>query len=143
MIGEMLMCAALIAAPACAATSMEAKDWKGHEPSLYTGEHYHPKWAGVRKCISFRESRHNYRARSSISTASGNYQFLDSQWRVSLTYMMIRESRSTADGLMDEIKALRHHPIQEWNRYFQDRAFYTAWDNGRGADHWNLTRHGC
>ena len=143
MITEVLMCAALLTAPACAASSMEAKDWKGHEPSLYTGQHYHHKWAKVRKCIMHRESRYNYRARGTISTASGAYQFLDSQWRISLTYMMIRESRSTADGLISEIKALRQLPIQEWNRYWQDRAFYTAWDNGRGADHWNQTRHGC
>ena len=143
MITEVLMCAALLTAPACAASSMEAKDWKGHEPSLYTGQHYQSKWAGVRKCIMHRESRSNYRARGTISTASGAYQFLDSQWRISLTYMMIRESRSTADGLISDIKELRNHPIQEWNRYWQDRAFYTAWDNGRGADHWNQTRHKC
>jgi len=143
MITEVLMCAALLTAPACAANSMEAKDWKGYEPSLYTGQHYHSKWAKVRKCIMHRESRSNYRARGTISTASGAYQFLDSQWRISLTYMMIRESRSTADGLISEIKELRQHPIQHWNRYWQDRAFYTAWDNGRGADHWNQTRHKC
>jgi len=143
MITEVLICAALLAAPACVAHSKDAEDWKGYESSLYTGQHYHSKWAGVRQCIMHRESRYNYRARSTVSTASGAYQFLDSQWRISLTYMMIRESRSTADGLISEIKALRNKPIQEWNRYWQDRAFYTAWNNGRGADHWNQTRHGC
>jgi len=143
MITEVLICAALLAAPACVAHSKDAEDWKGHETSLYTGQYYHSKWAGVRKCIMHRESRYNYRARSTVSTASGAYQFLDSQWRISLTYMMIRESRSTADGLISEIKELRNKPIQEWNRYWQDRAFYTAWNNGRGADHWNKTRHGC
>lgn len=143
MITEILMCAAIMIAPTCAANSVEAKDWKGYEPSLYTGQHYESKWAQVRKCIMHRESRSNYRARSTISTASGAYQFLDSQWRVSLTHMMIKESKATRDGLIDDIKALRAKPIQAWNRYYQDRAFYTAWDNGRGADHWNLTRHGC
>jgi hypothetical protein len=137
------MCAALITAPACVANSQDAQDWKGYEPSLYTGKHYDKKWAGVRKCIMHRESRFNYRARSSISTASGAYQFLDSQWRISLTHMMIQESRATKDGLIDEIKALRAKPIQTWNRYYQDRAFYTAWNNGQGAKHWNQTRHGC
>ena len=130
-------------APACVANSQDALDWKGYEPSLYTSQHYHKKWAGIRKCIMHRESRYNYRARGTISTASGAYQFLDSQWRVSLTYMMIKESRATKDGLIDDIKDLRAKPIQTWNRYYQDRAFYTAWDNGRGADHWNQTRHGC
>jgi hypothetical protein len=66
MLGEIVMCAALITAPACVANSDAAKDWKGYEPSLYTGKHYHKKWAGVRKCIMHRESRSNYRARSSI-----------------------------------------------------------------------------
>jgi hypothetical protein len=143
MIAEILVCAALLTAPACVANSPAAKDWKGYEPSLYTGLHYDSKWAGVRKCIQHRESRHNYRARSSISTASGAYQFLDSKWRVSLTHMMIQESRATRDGLIEDIKALRDKPIEKWNRYYQDRAFFTAWDNGRGADHWNQTRHGC
>jgi hypothetical protein len=143
MIAEILICAAMITAPACVANSPESQDWKGYEPSLYTGPHYDKKWAGVRKCIQYRESRYNYRARSSISTASGVYQFLDSQWRISLTYMMIKESKATRDGLIDEIKALRNKPINQWNRYYQDRAFFTVWDNGRGADHWNLTRHGC
>ncbi len=143
MIAEILLCAAMITAPACVANSTAAEDWKGYEPSLYVGEHYDSKWAAVRKCIMHRESRFNYRARSSISTASGAYQFLDSQWRISLTYMMIQESKVTADGLIEDIKALRNKPIQEWNRYYQDRAFFTAWDNGRGADHWNQTRHGC
>lgn len=142
MIGELLLCASIMTGPVCAAHSEDAKDWKGYEPSMYTGQHYDSKWAQVRKCIQHRESRFNYRARSSISTAAGAYQFLES-WHMSLTYMMIKESRATKDGLIDEIIALRKKPIEKWNRYFQDRAFYTAWDNGRGADHWNLTRHGC
>lgn len=143
MITEIFMCAAIITAPTCAANSPDALDWKGYEPSMYQGQYYHSKWAQVRKCIMHRESRSNYRARSSISTAAGAYQFLDSQWRISLTHMMIQESRATKDGLISEIKALRNKPIQAWNRYYQDRAFYTAWDNGKGADHWNQTRHGC
>ena len=125
------------------AESKEAKDWKGFEPSLYRGVHFSAQWRNVRECIMYRESRFNYRGRSSISTAAGAYQFLDSQWRESLTHMMIKESREANDGLIPEIKELRDKPIQKWNRYFQDRAFYTAWDNGNGKSHWDLTRHNC
>ena len=146
MIPELLLCAALMTSPACventAAHSAAARDWKGHELSLYKGQHYHSKWALVRQCIMHRESRSNYRARGTVSSAAGAYQFLEA-WHMGLTYMMIKESKATGDGLIGDIKALRARPIQEWNRYFQDRAFYTAWNNGRGADHWNLTRHGC
>jgi len=146
MIPELLLCAALMTSPACventAAHSAAARDWKGHERSLYKGQHYHSKWALVRQCIMHRESRSNYRARGTVSSAAGAYQFLEA-WHMGLTYMMIKESKATGDGLIGDIKALRARPIQEWNRYFQDRAFYTAWNDGRGADHWNLTRHGC
>jgi hypothetical protein len=146
MIPELLLCAALVTSPACventAAHSAAAKDWKGHERSLYNGQHYHSKWALVRQCIMHRESRSNYRARGTVSSAAGAYQFLEA-WHMGLTYMMIKETKATGDGLIGDIKALRARPIQEWNRYFQDRAFYTAWNNGKGADHWNLTRHGC
>jgi hypothetical protein len=146
MIPELLLCAALVTSPACventAAHSAAARDWKGHERSLYKGQHYHSKWALVRQCIMHRESRSNYRARGTVSSAAGAYQFLEA-WHMGLTYMMIKESKVTGDGLIGDIKALRARPIQEWNRYWQDRAFYTAWDNGRGAEHWNLTRHGC
>ena len=146
MIPELLLCAALVTSSACventAAHSAAARDWKGHERSLYKGQHYHSKWALVRQCIMHRESRSNYRARSTVSSAAGAYQFLEA-WHMGLTYMMIKESKATGDGLIGDIKALRARPIQEWNRYWQDRAFYTAWNNGRGADHWNLTRHGC
>jgi hypothetical protein len=143
MIAAILICAAIITAPTCVANSTAAQDWKGYEPSLYIGKHYDSKWAHVRKCIMHKESRFNYRTRSSISTASGAYQFLDSKWRSGLIYMMLDESRSTRDGLIDDLKTLRNKPIHTWNRYYQDRAFYTAWDNGKGAKHWDQTRHSC
>ena len=147
MIATILLCGALMTSPAAAegeaAQSKAAKDMRGHEPSLYKGKHYDSKWAAVRQCIMHRESRSNYTSRSSISSAAGAYQFLDNKWRVSLTHMMIKESRATGDGLIGDIKALRAQPIEDWNRYYQDRAFYTAWRNGKGAKHWNQTRHNC
>jgi hypothetical protein len=26
--------------------------------------------------------------------------------------------------------------MQQWNRYWQDRAFWTIWRDGRGKSHW-------
>ncbi len=121
------------------AHSTQAQDWKGFEPSLYTGKWFNPEDENVRECISFRESRHNYRGTNSKSSAQGNYQFIDASWRDSLTYMMIHESRENGDGLISEIRELRNKPISEWNRYYQDRAFWTAWQHGAGAKHWALT----
>lgn len=119
--------------------SRAAYDMKGFEQSLYQGKWYKKKWESKRKCIMWRESRFNYRAANKSSSARGAYQFLDSQWRVSLTYMLMPEH---AD-MKKEVKALRDKPIHKWNRYWQDAAFYTAWRNGKGAKHWYLTGSNC
>jgi len=86
-----------------------------------------------------RESGFRYTAKNKSSSASGAYQFLDTQWRRGLVYMMLTESRKTNDGLTEQIKPLFAQPITKWDRYFQDRAFYTAYAHGKGAAHWAQT----
>lgn len=146
MFGSFLLSVALLITPATditgksAALSGAAQDMHGYEPSLYTGKWYDSKWESTRKCIMQRESRHNYRAANSRSSARGAYQFLDSQWRRSLTFMLMPEH---AD-MKKEVKALRNKPIHKWNRYWQDAAFYTVWRHGEGKHHWYLGgRLGC
>ena len=34
------------------------------------------------------------------------------------------------------VRALRKTTPNNWNRYWQDRAFWTIWRNGEGAGHW-------
>ena len=119
-----------------AAFHPNAKDMQGWEKSMYRGIWFDPTAWNERKCIMQRESHFNYRAKNRTSSASGAYQFLDRQWRDGLVWMMLDESKETKDGLRSEIKKLRHKPITKWSRYFQDRAFYTAWRFGKGAHHW-------
>ena len=113
-----------------------AKDPTGIYPSLYQGKWYNPKYDDFRRCIMRRESRGNYRAANPSSSARGAYQFLDSQWRDGLTYMMIKEEKKTGGKRVKEIRALRKKPIHKWSRYYQDRAFWTAFRHGDGAHHW-------
>lgn len=115
-----------------AAVSGAAQDMQGYEPSLYTGKWFDPKWEKTRKCIMDRESNFNYRAANRSSSARGAYQFLDSQWRISLTYMLMPEHKH----MKKQVKELRTKPIHKWNRYWQDAAFYTVWRHGKGAKHW-------
>lgn len=115
-----------------------AQPRSGYAASEYRGRWYSEKWESIRKCIMHRESRSNYRAANSTSSARGAYQFLDSQWRMGLVWMLLEEG-----GNRSEIKALRHQPIHHWNRYYQDRAFFTAWQNGDGAKHWYLRGSKC
>jgi len=125
-----------------AAISKEAKDWKGYEKSLYRGKYYNKDQEHFRECVMYRESRHNYRAANRVSSARGAYQFLDNSWRDGLVHMMIKESKKNDHGLEKKLKSHFNKPIHKWNRYYQDRAFFTALNyNGKwsGKKHWNET----
>jgi hypothetical protein len=126
-----------------AAHSVEATVKEGFQASLYRGEWYSPKWWKARKCIMYRESRYDYSARNKSSSAQGAYQFLDSKWRDSLVWMMLKESNTNDDGLQPVVRNLRDKPIAKWSRYWQDRAFYTAWQHSEGKLHWYYNGSKC
>ena len=121
----------------------QAHDMQGYEPSLYEGKWHSPKHEGFRKCIMKRESHYNYRAANKSSSARGAYQFLDRSWRIPLTHMMIHEDKKTGGYRTPEIRDLRDKPIHHWNRYWQDRAFWTAFRYGDGKHHWNYAGSPC
>jgi len=58
-------------------------------------------------------------------------------------FMMLKESNETNDGLQDEARKLREKNISKWPRYWQDRAFYTAWMHGEGSKHWYYNGFKC
>lgn len=131
-----------------AAYSAEAQDMKGWMESLYRGSWYDPANEDFRRCVMERESHFDYYASNPVSTAEGAYQFLDGgggkgTWRNGLAWMMLAESKRTGDTLDDEIRGLFDKRIDEWNRYFQDRAFWTAFRFGKGAKHWYLAGSPC
>lgn len=124
------------------AKSDDADDLKGYERSLYRGKYYYKDQERFRKCVMDRESSFSYRAANRVSSARGAYQFLDNNWRDGLVHMMLKESRKKDDQLHKDLKKLFDKPIHKWNRYYQDRAFFTALNyNGKwsGKKHWNAT----
>ncbi len=141
MIAATLLAGAIALTPLTAhpADTRAAHDMRGFEPSLYQGKWYKKKWEDNRKCIMHRESRFNYKAANKSSSARGAYQFLDSQWRVSLTHMLIPEHKDRKK----EVRSLRKKPIHKWNRYWQDAAFYTVWRHGKGRNHWYYPGSNC
>lgn len=131
-----------------AAYSAEAQDMKGWMESLYRGSWYDPANEDFRRCVMERESHFDYYASNPVSTAEGAYQFLDGgggkgTWRNGLVWMMLEESKRTGDGLQSEIRGLLNLRIDQWNRYYQDRSFWTAFRFGKGAKHWYLAGSPC
>lgn len=119
-----------------------AKDLYGILPSLYQGKWFDPKKEKMRKCIVNRESRGNYTARSGIY--HGAYQMNDAVGD-GAAWMMQKEVRKelgkrTAIKMM---RGLRKQPVSTWNRYWQDRAFWTIWRLGKGKHHWAGGAHRC
>lgn len=118
----------------------EAADLMGFGPSLYLGKWFMPGKEDVRRCIVERESHSNYRA--SNGSYFGAYQ-MSAELAVGATWMMQGEiKKEFGDEGEKIVKALRKLTPDKWNRYWQDRAFWTIWSapEGRGPGHWGGAR---
>lgn len=121
--------------------SRQAADLLGYLPSLYQGKWYDPDVESVRRCIMDRESNFNYRATS--GTYHGAYQMSAALGR-GATWMMQKEVRKEmGEEGVAILRALRELTPNKWNRYWQDRAFFTIWRDGAGASHWRGGAHAC
>lgn len=100
-----------------------------------------------RECVAKRESHHNPQARNRTSSASGKYQFLDSQWRHGLAYMVAAELRDHGHPEPRAVrKELQRKPIHTWPEAYQDVAFaavLNAEGPWSGAKHWRLVGSYC
>ncbi len=121
--------------------SRMASDLIGYLPILYQGKWYMEGKEDVRRCIMKRESHAHYR--SSNGTYHGAYQMSAALGR-GATFMMQPEVKKEmgAEGVAI-VKALRKMTPNKWNRYWQDRAFWTIWRNGAGSKHWRGGSHSC
>jgi hypothetical protein len=126
---------------ALARGSRQAADLMGFMPSLYQGKWFKPGNEDVRRCIMMRESNGNYRATN--GTYHGAYQMSSALAR-GATWMMQKEVRKEmGEEGVAIVRALRETSPNSWNRYWQDRAFWTIWRDGAGAGHWRGGAHSC
>jgi len=121
----------------------KAKDVHGFRESLYQGKWYMPKKEAVRKCIIDRESNFHYKAVSRGGIYRGAYQ-MNRALAKGVSWMMQKEVRKEMgeEGLK-LVRALRSTKTQVWNRYWQDRAFWTIWRKGEGSRHWGYGAKMC
>jgi hypothetical protein len=96
------------------------------------------------ECVSYHESRHNYKAVGDRSSARGRWQFLDKQWRRGLSFMV---ANRLVDYGMHESKAkklvkhLQSRPIDAWEPIYQDIGFVAALNakhSWSGWRHWGV-----
>jgi hypothetical protein len=108
--------------------------------SMHRGARYAPKHERLRKCIRQRESNNFYNAVSRTGTYRGAYQFSPAL-TVGAAWMIQKQLRAThGKQVAVEIgRALRSAPMNQWAIYWQDRAFWTIWNNGKGRKHWAAT----
>ena len=128
---------------ALAQGEFKSGDRRGVLVSLYQGKWFMPRREKVRKCIAKRESGANYRAVSAGGRYRGAYQ-MSRRLAVGASWMMQREVRKEfgSEGVK-LVSALRKKPTQQWNRYWQDRAFWTIWRHGEGKSHWRGGGKNC
>jgi hypothetical protein len=128
-----------------AATRAKAVSYslRGVFKSAYVGSFYDKRYEKKRMCIVKRESNGYYTV-VSRGGYYGAYQFGDG-WRkgaASLMYRSLKKEVGAANALR-LVNALKAKHINKWSRYWQDRAFWTVFNHGRGAGNWAGGRWSC
>jgi hypothetical protein len=113
-----------------------AADRRGLMASLYQGAGYSYAAEKNRLCIAKRESHGNYTAGGTRSYYQGAYQLSRPLGRGVTWMMQPSVKKQFGDEGLKILSTLRKTPVAKWNRYWQDRAFFTIWRGGKGRSHW-------
>lgn len=116
-------------------TSPEARDMVGYRLSTYTGKFYDKRFEQYRLCVIQRESGGRYGESSSAHI--GAYQFSYSLAASALRAMRPEIESTYGRGGLAALDRLDGKPMYTWNRFWQDAAFWTTFDGGRGWSHWS------
>lgn len=116
-------------------TTPEARDMVGYRLSTYTGKHYDKRFEQYRLCVVQRESGGRYG--ESSSSHIGAYQFSYSLAASALRAMRPEIEDAYGRPGLAALDRLNGKPMYTWNRFWQDAAFWTIFDGGRGWSHWS------
>jgi hypothetical protein len=120
---------------ALARGNRSSRDLVGWQPSLYQGKWFVAEIEPIRKCIMDRESNFSYTA-VGAGTYFGAYQMNRGLANGATVTMEDEVRKEMGPEGVAILKALRDIPPNRWNRYWQDRAFYTVWHGGDGKGNW-------
>jgi hypothetical protein len=116
---------------------------RGVFKSAYVGTYYDSRFEKKRMCIVKRESNGYYTVVSG-GGYYGAYQFNDG-FRKGAASMMYKSLKKEvgASYALQLVSSLKKKKINRWSRYWQDRAFWTVFNHGRGAANWAGGRWTC
>jgi Transglycosylase-like domain len=116
---------------------------RGVRPSAYIGSFYDSRSESRRKCIVKRESNGVYDVRSG-NGYFGAYQMTRGLAKGATYRMYATLAHEVGKTAALAITAhLRAVGANHWSRYWQDRAFWTIWNHGKGAGNWAGGSHSC
>jgi hypothetical protein len=117
--------------------SQAAADIRGYRASLYTGKFFDKRFDQYRLCVVQRESGGRY----DLTTGRfhGAYQFGGAYNTPSRVADRLRAELVSVYGsdATVELNRLARTPIYQWNRFWQDAAFWTTFNRGAGWRQWS------
>ncbi len=117
--------------------SQAAVDVRGYRASLYTGKFFDKRFDQYRLCVVQRESGGRY----DLTTGRfhGAYQFGGAYNTPSRVADRMRAELVGIYGAeaTAELNRLARTPIYQWNRFWQDAAFWTTFNRGAGWRQWS------
>ena len=113
--------------------------------SFYQGPEYKEKWNKCRLHIRQRESRNVYGALNHSGKYKGAYQMspefsVGAGWRIQKS---MREQGAPKKQAFKIGEDLRTTPAHRWHPFYQDWAFWSIFDNGKGQSHWFYHGSAC
>jgi len=118
-------------------TTVAANDMKGYRASTYTGKYYDKRFEQYRLCVVQREGGGSYT--TVYRGFSGAYQFGTAYNSPSRVAARLRSEITDVYGKAAEreLKRLESTPLHQWNRFWQDAAFWTTFNRGAGWRQWS------
>ena len=109
--------------------------------SFYQGPEYKKRWNKCRLQIRQAESRNVYGAMSRSKKYKGAYQMspaftVGAGWRIQKS---MREMGAPKEQAFQIGEKLRATPAHRWHPFYQDWAWWSIFDNGKGKSHWANT----
>lgn len=113
-----------------------AQDIKGYRASAYEGDYYDKRFEQYRLCVVQRESGGNYDEATGAFVGAYQMGSYNSPSRV-VGKLRTEMEADYGSAATKELNRLARQPLHQWNRFWQDAAFWTIFNGGAGWRQWS------